>query len=103
MKNLRCGASSLVVALVGTFALAGVGSGCSKLGGGSVTPQTDEEKTLYAYGFMLGRNAGALGVSPRELEVIKGGLTDSVLKKKPALDVEKFGPQMDTLARKRMN
>jgi FKBP-type peptidyl-prolyl cis-trans isomerase FkpA len=103
MKNLRRGVGSLVVAVVGTLAVAGAGSGCSKIGGGSVAPQTDDEKTLYAYGFMLGRNAGALGISPHELEVIKTGLTDSVLKKKASLDVEKFGPQMDTLARKRMN
>jgi FKBP-type peptidyl-prolyl cis-trans isomerase FkpA len=101
MKNLRRGAPFLVVSLVGTLLAS---SGCSKLGGGgSVTPQTDDEKTLYAWGLMLGRNAGALNLTPRELEVIKAGLTDSVQKKKPAVEMEKYGPQMDTLARNRQN
>jgi FKBP-type peptidyl-prolyl cis-trans isomerase FkpA len=99
MKNLRRWAGLLIVSLAASL----TSSGCSKAGGASTTPQTEDEKTLYAYGFMLGRNAGALGISPRELEVIKTGLTDSVMKKKAALDVEKFGPQMDALARKRMN
>jgi FKBP-type peptidyl-prolyl cis-trans isomerase FkpA len=91
----------LVVSLVGTLLAS---SGCSKLGGGgSVTPQTDDEKTLYAWGLMLGRNAQALSLTPRELEVVKAGLTDSVNKKAPAVELEKFGPKMDTLARNRQN
>lgn len=101
MKNLR-GAALVVVSLIGLIGSTGW-TGCSKVGGGSVTPQTDDEKTLYAYGFSMGRNAGALGLSVKELEILKAGIGDAVLKKKAVVEVDKFGPQMDSLARKRMN
>jgi len=103
MKNLRRGIW-LLGALLVTSAIT---TSCNKLsgglGGGSAKPQTDEEKTLYSYGFMMGRNAGALGLSERELDMVRGGLTDAVLKRKAAVETEKFGPEMDSFARKRMN
>lgn len=100
MKNLARRAAPLVVTLVGTL----LATGCNKIGGGgSVTPQTDDEKTLYAWGLMLGRNAQALSLTPHELEVVKAGLSDSVNKKTPAVELDKWGPKMDTLARNRQN
>jgi FKBP-type peptidyl-prolyl cis-trans isomerase FkpA len=104
MKNSPRGAVLVVVSLIGI-----VGSfGCSKLGsmsgGGGAQPQTEDEKTLYAYGLMMGRNASMLGLSQRELDMVKSGLTDAVQKKTPtAVELEKYGPLMDTFARKRMN
>jgi FKBP-type peptidyl-prolyl cis-trans isomerase FkpA len=87
--------ASLASALVG---------GCSRGGGGgAVDPKTDDEKALYAWGLMLGRNASALMPTAAELDLIKGGLTDSVQKNKPKVDIDKYGPMIDALARKRAN
>src|SRR4030095_440953 len=100
MKNPNRGAWFLisVVTLVGTV----LSSGCSRLpGGGASEPKTEDEKIVYTWGYMLGRNAGALSLSPRELDLVKAGMTDSATKKKSAVDVEKYGPQIDTLARRR--
>jgi FKBP-type peptidyl-prolyl cis-trans isomerase FkpA len=77
--------------------------GCAKgtASASSVEPKTDDEKAFYAWGLMLGRNASGLSPSPAELELIKAGLTDSVNKVKPKVDMEKYGPMLDGIARKR--
>jgi FKBP-type peptidyl-prolyl cis-trans isomerase FkpA len=98
MKNPRSGAWLVVPVAVALAA------GCAKGGGGSsVDPKTDDEKALYSWGVMLGRQASALMLSPAELEFIKAGLTDSVQKNKLKVDVDKYGPMIDQVARKRAN
>jgi FKBP-type peptidyl-prolyl cis-trans isomerase FkpA len=99
MKNPRRGAWLLAV----PFAVS-VAAGCARGGGGSsVDPKTDDEKALYAWGLMLGRNAAQLSPSAAELDMIKAGLTDSVQKAKPKVDIDKYGPMIDQIARKRAN
>ena len=77
-------------------------AGCKRLGGGgSATPSTEDEKTLYALGMLLGRNLGTFNLTPDEVELVKAGLGDMVLKKKTAVDLDTYGPKVDALARKR--
>jgi FKBP-type peptidyl-prolyl cis-trans isomerase FkpA len=64
-------------------------------------PKTEEEKTIYALGLMMGRNIGVFNLSPQELELVKSGLTDSINKKKPVVELETYGPKLDALARTR--
>ena len=64
-------------------------------------PKTEEQKTIYALGLMMGRNIGVFNLSPEELELVKAGLSDSVNKKKPAVELETYGPKLDALARSR--
>ncbi len=64
-------------------------------------PKTEEEKTVYALGLMMGRNIGVFNLTPEELELVKAGLADSVNKKKPAVELETYGPKLDALARTR--
>jgi FKBP-type peptidyl-prolyl cis-trans isomerase FkpA len=100
MKNPSRGALFLmsVISMVGTT----LGAGCSRVaGGGSAEPKSEDEKAIYTWGYMLGRNAGALNLSPHELDIVKTGMTDSANKKKAAVDIEKYGPQIDALARRR--
>ncbi|KFE70277.1 FKBP-type peptidyl-prolyl cis-trans isomerase [Hyalangium minutum] len=69
----------------------------------SAQPQTDEEKTMYAYGFQFGKSLGVLALSPQELEMLKKGLTDAHNNAQPVVNVEEFGPKIQTLARTRQN
>jgi FKBP-type peptidyl-prolyl cis-trans isomerase FkpA len=99
MKNPRSGACLLVVPFALTLAV-----GCARGGSSSsADPKTDDEKALYSWGLMLGRNASALTPTAAELDLIKAGLTDSVQKNKPKVDIDKYGPMIDALARKRAN
>jgi FKBP-type peptidyl-prolyl cis-trans isomerase FkpA len=98
MKNPRSGAWLLVAPL----ALAAA-AGCARLGGSSAEPKTDDEKTLYALGLDFGRNISQLTPTDAELEMIKAGMSDSVHKVKAKVDIEKYGPMIQTLGRKRAN
>ncbi|HXT95849.1 MAG TPA: FKBP-type peptidyl-prolyl cis-trans isomerase [Polyangia bacterium] len=75
--------------------------GCNRLGGGGRTPSTEDEKTLYALGMILGRNLGTFNLKPDELQMVESGLADMVLKKEHKVDLDKYGPKVDALARKR--
>jgi FKBP-type peptidyl-prolyl cis-trans isomerase FkpA len=73
--------------------------GCARLGG--ATPSTEDEKALYAVGLMLGKNVSVFNLSAHEAEIVKAGFTDAVLKRKPLVDLEKYGPKVNALAQSR--
>jgi FKBP-type peptidyl-prolyl cis-trans isomerase FkpA len=69
----------------------------------SGTPKldTDDQKTLYALGLLLGRNIKPFALKPDEVEIVKAGLTDSVTGAKPQVEIETYGPKVNELAQKR--
>lgn len=71
--------------------------------GGSEPPklETDEQKTLYALGLLLGRNAKPFALTPEELEIVKAGLSDAATGAKPQVELETYGPMVSELADKR--
>jgi FKBP-type peptidyl-prolyl cis-trans isomerase FkpA len=89
--------ASIAIAVVGSLSM----SGCKRLGGGGATPSSEDDKTLYTLGMLLGRNLGTFNLTADELELVKSGLTDMVLKKEHKVDLDKYGPKVDALARKR--
>ena len=51
--------------------------------------KTDDEKSLYAIGFLVGsRNIAPLSLKPNELEIVKRGLSDGALGKKAVVEPE---------------
>ena len=68
---------------------------------GGPEPKTDDQKTLYALGLALARNVGPFNLTEKELDLVKAGLTDGVLKRKPQVDLETFGPKIQGLAQAR--
>ncbi len=65
-------------------------------------PKTDEEKAFYAFGFNLSQQLSMLNLTPAELELVKAGLNDGVLKKAPQADPKEFYPKFQTIARERV-
>ena len=77
---------------------------CQKGGGGggsSVNLKTDEQKTLYTLGLMLGRNLTNFNLKPEELEIVKAGLADQATGAKPQVDLQTWGPKVNEMARTR--
>jgi FKBP-type peptidyl-prolyl cis-trans isomerase FkpA len=71
---------------------------------GASAPQkieTDDQKTLYALGLLLGKNIKQFALKPEELEIVKKGLTDAVTDAKPQVELETYGPKVSDLAQKR--
>jgi len=97
IKNtVRC--MALYVCLGSTLACA-QGPGQSA----SAAPKldTEEQKTLYTLGLLLGRNISPFSLTPEELNIVKAGITDSVTGSKPQVDLDAYGPKVNELAQKR--
>jgi len=63
--------------------------------------ETEDQKTLYALGLLLGRNIKPFALKPEELAIVKAGLTDAVTDTKPQVEIETYGPKVNELAQKR--
>jgi FKBP-type peptidyl-prolyl cis-trans isomerase FkpA len=78
---------------------------CAQIKGQDAGPapklDTEDQKTLYALGLLLGRNIKPFGLKPEELAVVKAGLTDAVTDAKPQVALETYGPKVNELAQKR--
>ncbi len=59
--------------------------------------KSDEQKTLYALGLVISQNLMALNLSAADLEAVKAGITDGVLKKEPRVDLQAVGPKIQEL------
>jgi FKBP-type peptidyl-prolyl cis-trans isomerase FkpA len=64
--------------------------------------KTDDEKSLYAIGFLVGsRNIAPLSLKPSELEIVKRGLSDGALGKKAVVEPEAQMEKVNAFAQKR--
>jgi FKBP-type peptidyl-prolyl cis-trans isomerase FkpA/FKBP-type peptidyl-prolyl cis-trans isomerase FklB len=63
--------------------------------------KTEEQKTLYALGIALGENLAQFNLSEAELELVKSGLTDSILNRPRKVDLPAYGPKIKDLQQAR--
>lgn len=78
--------------------------GCNQHGGGggSVSLNNDDQKTLYALGLILGRNISSFNLSSSEISTVEAGIEDAAQGKKPKVELEQYGPKVNQLRNKRM-
>ena len=100
--------TSAAVALVLALSL----TGCQKDAGATAPPapatpaaasgpQSDEQKTLYAMGLVMGRNLSGLGLSEADMKVLTLGMSDEALGKPKKVSLEEWGPKIQAFARGR--
>src|SRR5438309_9238189 len=66
--------------------------------------KTDEQKSLYAIGYVVGsRNLAPLSLKPEELKIVEQGLADGAVGKKAAIDVEGQMEAVNKFAQGRSN
>ena len=65
-------------------------------------PTTDDQKTLYALGLAMSQGLNSFNLSETELEMVKSGLTDGVLKKTQKVNMQEFMPKVQQLQQTRM-
>ena len=63
--------------------------------------KTEDEKTVYAIGTMMGRQISGFGLTPSELEALKQGVADAATAKKPEVEIETYGPKIQAFAQGR--
>src|SRR5882672_1806645 len=64
--------------------------------------KTDDDKTLYALGLVFANQLSVFKLTPAELDTVKAGLTDGILKKPAKVELETFGPKIKPLADSRI-
>jgi FKBP-type peptidyl-prolyl cis-trans isomerase len=77
------------------------GAGAGQAGSPAPKLETDDQKTLYALGLLLGSNIKPFSLTPDELAIVKAGLSDAVTNAKPQVELETYGPKVNELAQKR--
>jgi FKBP-type peptidyl-prolyl cis-trans isomerase FkpA len=92
-------ASRVVLVSLALTAVVGGTFGCSRRSAPAVV--TEQERALYGVGLVVGRNVSVFNLTPDELEIVKAGLTDAVLKRKPLVDLDKDGAKVNDLAQAR--
>jgi FKBP-type peptidyl-prolyl cis-trans isomerase FkpA/FKBP-type peptidyl-prolyl cis-trans isomerase FklB len=65
-------------------------------------PTTDEQKTFYALGLSISQSLGSFSLNEAELELVKSGINDGVLKKTPKVDIQTFLPKVQQLFQARV-
>jgi FKBP-type peptidyl-prolyl cis-trans isomerase FkpA len=63
--------------------------------------KTDDDKTLYAIGIIVGGNLKNLGLSPDEYARVRMGIEHTLTDKKPLVEMQEWGPKVSTFASKR--
>jgi len=67
----------------------------------SEEPANDDQKTLYALGLAISQSLEPFTLSEVELDMVKNGMTDGVLKRTPKVSLQTFGPKIQQLQQAR--
>ncbi len=68
---------------------------------GQAQLKTEEDKAFYALGLSIGRSIKVFDLSPAEIELVRKGMTDSLTNAKPAVELDKYGPKLQEIAKAR--
>lgn len=68
----------------------------------SPDPVNEDQKTLYALGLAISQSLGTFSLSETELDMVKHGMTDGVLKRPQKVDLQTFGPKIQLLQQSRL-
>ena len=67
----------------------------------SPAAMTEDEKTLYALGLLLGRNLSSFNLTAAELETVNKGVADAATGQTPQVDIQAYGPKVQQLSKTR--
>jgi FKBP-type peptidyl-prolyl cis-trans isomerase FkpA/FKBP-type peptidyl-prolyl cis-trans isomerase FklB len=72
-------------------------------GSGAVAAElaNDEQKTLYAIGVALSQSLHDFSLTEAELEIVKSGLSDGVVKRPLKVDMQTYGPRIEQMGKAR--
>jgi FKBP-type peptidyl-prolyl cis-trans isomerase FkpA/FKBP-type peptidyl-prolyl cis-trans isomerase FklB len=64
-------------------------------------PVSEKDKTLYALGVAVSQSLADFGLTEAELDQIRSGITDGVMKKPLKVDMQTYGPKIQPFAEAR--
>lgn len=75
---------------------------CQDKGTSAVKLKTEDDKTFYAMGFMLGSNLQRLNLNDHELSALYKGIVASAKSEKPEVEMQVYQPKIQEMFKKRM-
>lgn len=69
----------------------------------SQEPGTEEQKTLYALGLAISQSLATFSLTETELDMVKVGMVDGVLKRNPKVDLQTYGPKIQQFQQTRLS
>ena len=94
--------SLLSIALLALVACAPSESTTPAASAQSANLTTDQDKTLYAIGLVLGQNVSDFKLTASEVEIVSLGFKDSVLGLEPKAALDEYGPRIQLLVQERV-
>jgi FKBP-type peptidyl-prolyl cis-trans isomerase FkpA len=88
--------------LIAYFVLASICIAFSSPAAAAEELANDEQKTLYALGIAISQSLRDFSLSESELEIVKSGLSDGVLKRPLKVEMQTFGPKLQQMAQARV-
>lgn len=88
--------------IVSLLALTFVVAACNSKGPGETKLESEDDKTFYAMGFMLGANLQRLNLNDEEMSALYKGIGDSAKNKKAEVDMQIYQPKIQQMFKKRM-
>ena len=68
----------------------------------SAKPMSEDDKTLYALGWLLSRNIQSFQLTSAELRTMEAGLNDAINHRSPGVDIDVYAPKVQALQHTRM-
>ncbi|HWC51510.1 MAG TPA: FKBP-type peptidyl-prolyl cis-trans isomerase, partial [Nitrospira sp.] len=84
------------------FVMVLVLSGAPAVTARAADPSTDEQKTMYALGLIISQSLAPFALTESELEFVRAGMTDGVLKKTSKVDLSTYGPKVNQVQQTRV-
>ena len=78
-----------------------LGCGASAGTAAAADPSTDDQKTMYALGLIISQSLAPFALTESELDFVRAGMTDGVLKKAPKVDLPTYGPKVNQVQQAR--
>lgn len=75
---------------------------CNSKGPGDAKIESEEDKTFYAMGFMLGANLQRLNLNDQEMSALYKGIKDSAKNEKSIVDMQIYQPKIQEMFKTRM-
>ncbi len=64
--------------------------------------ESEDQKTLYALGQVVGRQLSAINLTPAELKIVNQGTADFIKETPPLVDMNIYGPKIQDFAKTRL-
>jgi FKBP-type peptidyl-prolyl cis-trans isomerase FkpA len=76
-------------------------TGASAATARAADPSTDDQKTMYALGLIISQSLAPFALTEAELDFVRAGMNDGVLKKTPKVDLQTYGPKVNQVQQTR--